>query len=78
MRGTDGSRCLKALGCNIALSVTGIAGPGGALPGKPVVLCMRVSFRDLSYSFRLQIDRRPRKRLELPLARQFIAKYYIW
>ncbi len=46
----------RLLGCNIALSVTGIAGPGGALPGKPVgTVYAGVSFRDLSYSFRLQL-----------------------
>ena len=27
---------VRALGCGLAVSVTGIAGPGGAVPGKPV------------------------------------------
>lgn len=27
---------LSVLGCGVAVSITGIAGPGGALPGKPV------------------------------------------
>src|SRR6185369_13993636 len=37
----------RALGADVALSVTGIAGPGGALPGKPVGLTwIALSSRD--------------------------------
>jgi PncC family amidohydrolase len=38
----------RALGADIGLSVTGIAGPGGALPGKPVGLTwIALSARDV-------------------------------
>ena len=46
----------QALGCDLAVSVTGIAGPGGAEPGKPVGtvwfgLCVRGAVRTVCEHF---------------------------
>lgn len=42
----------EALGCDLAVATTGIAGPAGALPGKPVgTVCFGVSCGDWRSSF---------------------------
>ena len=51
----EGAR--DVLGVDLAISVTGIAGPTGDLPGKPVgTVYMGYCFRDIAGSLRLNFD----------------------
>jgi PncC family amidohydrolase len=67
-----------ALGADIGLAVTGIAGPGGALPGKPVGLtwvALCGPNRELAREFRWDGDRLSNKRQSAQAALQTLLDY---
>jgi len=70
---------LRLYGADVAVSVTGIAGPGGGLPGKPVGtvylhLCVRDGF-ERGERFVWPADRSDNKLLGAQAALQMIADY---
>ena len=47
----------RLLDCDVAVSVTGLAGPGGAEPGKPVgTVCFGLATKDISRSMTLHFE----------------------
>jgi|SRR5579859_5505814 len=68
----------RALGADVALSVTGIAGPGGAMPGKPVGLTwIALSARDADQarSFIWDGDREANKAQSAEAALALLQEY---
>jgi PncC family amidohydrolase len=68
----------RALGSDIGVSVTGIAGPGGGMPGKPVGLTwIGLSARDteLAKQFVWSSDREGNKALSAEAALEMILEY---
>ncbi len=68
----------KALGADIGISVTGIAGPGGGMPGKPVGLVyIALSARDVDRveKFMWDGDREGNKALSAEAALSMLKEY---
>jgi PncC family amidohydrolase len=68
----------KALGADIALSVSGVAGPGGGLPGKPVgTTWVGLSAPDGEWArlFHFDGDREENKALATDAALQLLLEY---
>jgi PncC family amidohydrolase len=69
---------LKALGADLAVSVSGIAGPGGGLPDKPVGttwIGLSTPDGDWARKFIWEGNRRENKELSANAALQFIMDY---
>lgn len=67
-----------AMGADLALSVSGIAGPGGGLPGKPVGttwIGLSTTEGDWARRFVWQGDRLENKALSAEAALQFVSDY---
>jgi PncC family amidohydrolase len=67
-----------ALGADIAVSVSGIAGPGGGLPGKPIGTTwfgLSTTQGDWARKFAWDGDRRKNKEASAEAALQFVADY---
>jgi PncC family amidohydrolase len=67
-----------ALGADVAVSVSGIAGPGGGLPGKPIGttwIGLSSTAGDWARSFIWTGDRRANKQSSAEAALQFVADY---
>jgi PncC family amidohydrolase len=67
-----------ALGATVGLAVTGIAGPGGALPGKPVGLtwvALCGPQREFARDFQWEGDRLSNKRRSAQAALQLLLEY---
>jgi PncC family amidohydrolase len=67
-----------ALGADIGLSVSGIAGPGGGLPGKPIGttwIGLSANDGDWARQFNWTSDRRGNKGLSATAALQFVLDY---
>jgi PncC family amidohydrolase len=67
-----------ALGADLSVSVSGVAGPGGGLPGKPVGatwLGLSAADGDWARQFTWQGDRRANKEASAQAALQFLLDY---
>jgi PncC family amidohydrolase len=67
-----------ALGADVAVSVSGIAGPGGGLPGKPIGttwIGLSSTEGDWARNFIWDGDRRANKQFSADAALQFVADY---
>ena len=74
---------IKQIGSNIGISVSGIAGPGGGSPEKPVgTIWLAIGNEDLKETRKLQLGKDRIKNIEytvvqgLNLIRQFVNKHY--
>jgi len=74
---------LQTLGTNIAISISGIAGPTGGTPDKPVgTIWLAIADKDRTKTLKLQLGKDRTRNVEytcvagLNLIRQFLLKYY--
>lgn len=70
----------QALGADVAVSVSGIAGPGGGLPSKPVGttwLGLSTEAEDRAYLFTFDGDRRQNKELAADAALRVLLDYLL-
>lgn len=68
----------RAIGADIAIAVTGIAGPGGGMPDKPVGLtwvALNTREFEIARSFIWDSDREGNKRLSADAALQLVLDY---
>jgi len=74
---------VRALGTDIAVSISGIAGPTGGTPDKPVgTIWLAIADKDRTETLKLQLGKDRQRNVEytcvagLNLIRQFMLKYY--
>jgi PncC family amidohydrolase len=69
-----------ALGADVAVSISGIAGPGGGMPNKPVGttwVCLSTAAEDRAYLFQFSGDRRQNKLQAADAALQTLLDYLL-